>query len=94
MRRYLILLLAVALVLLAGLPADQPSSVATVEADAPTLDRAFTVPLDSDALLAISPAETWTRSPSGPISDHPSAWARDRAVVPTVARAPPRLGAA
>ena len=92
MRRYSILL-AVALVALTGFPADQPASVVTVEAEPATLDPVSAAPHDTDALPAISLLEAWLApgAPSGPTSAFPAAWAQDRAVLPTGARAPPRV---
>ena len=96
MRRYPILLLAVALVLLAGLPADLPAMAVTTDADTLTFDPASTAHVDHDSLLAAYPAEpwTWTRSRSGPTGDHSSAWSQSRAVLVTVARAPPPVPSA
>ena len=92
MRRYSILL-AVALVALTGLPADQPASVVTVEADLATRDPAAAAPLDTDVLRAISLLEAWLApgAPAGPTSAFPAAWAQDCAVLPTGARAPPHV---
>jgi hypothetical protein len=91
MRRYPILLLTLGLVLLAGLPTDQPAMAVTIDADTLTFDPASTAHVDHDSLLAAFPAEpwAWTRSRSVPTGDHPSAWSRSRAVLVTVARAPP-----
>jgi hypothetical protein len=94
MRRYPVLLLAVALVLLTGLPADGPSTAVTVEVDTLTFDPASAAHVDHDSLLAAWPAEPWTRSLSGPTGDHPAAWASSRAVLVTVARAPPPVPSA
>jgi hypothetical protein len=96
MRRCPILLLVVGLVLLAGLPADRPAMADTTDADTLTLDPTSPAPLHTDALLAAWPAKPWTGTLSRSCStgDSPSVWSRSRAVLPTLARAPPRLRSA